>query len=161
MGVASHIAGRFVKFEIGTSGFSELTEFEIVSGSVSQSVEHQTYLPVGRKVMNVISHGHTVMYTFQGVLLVGATPWNDYDPGTLAIATNGLTPGETITNLYVTLNRGGTSTDDSYYDEIYHYSATAQVLSIEHAFDTGNHQVFNVQIIADGSYQTPNTYGFT
>lgn len=155
MGKATDISGRFVKFEIGTSTSPYSMEFEVTAGSVSDTAEHEMFLPVGRTIMNVVTHGRTVMYTFQGVLLVSQLPWSEYDTTSLVVTDARLTPGTALTNLYVTLNRGGTSTEDSYYDEAYHYSAYAQVISFEHAFDTGTHQVFNVQIMADGSYQPP------
>lgn len=155
----SHIAGRFVKFEIGTEEYSNTYEFEVISGYVSDTANHDTYLPVGRDIMNVITHGRTVIYTFTGVLLASFLPWNEWEAGDLSNTTRrttyGLTPGSPVIELYVTLNRGGTSTDDSFYDEVFHYSAYAQVLSMEHVFDTGNHQVFSVQLMADGSYETP------
>lgn len=160
----SHIAGRFIKFTIGTTSIPYEYEFEVVSGSVSDTAEHEAFLPVGRTIMNVVTHGRTVIYTFQGVLLVDFLPWNEWEAGTLTntttSTTTGLTPGTALTNLYVTLNRGGTQVGpgdaiEDFLDEVYHYSANAQVISIEHAFDTGTHQVFNVQIMADGSYETP------
>lgn len=160
----AHIAGRFVKFQIGESGYPYSYEFEVISGSVSDTAAHETYLPVGRDIMNVVTKGRTVIYTFQGVLLVDYLPWNTFQAGSLAYTTNrissGLTPGSPVTELYVTLNRTGTligtpSEPEDILNEVYHYSAFAQVLSMEHAFDTGNHQVFNVQVMADGSYETP------
>lgn len=158
MATVSHLGGRYIKFTIG----SLFMEFEIISGSVNDTAEQETYLPVGRRICNVVTHARQIVYQFTGVLLIEQMPWNTYDAGTLAYSDYGygLTPGSAITELYVTLNRGGLlvgPADDpqEYYDEVYHYSAYAQVISMEHVFDTSTHQVFNVKIMADGSYQEP------
>lgn len=155
----SHIAGRFVKFEIGTSVSPYTMEFEVTDGTVTDTAEHEVFLPVGRTIMNVVTHGRTVIYTFQGVLLASKLPWSEYDAGTLIVTDPRLTPGTALTNLYVTLNREGTSTDDSYYDEAFHYSANAQVISMEHVYSTSSHQIWNCSIQADGSYLPPQSLG--
>lgn len=158
----AHIAGRFIKFTIGADSGSTTYEFEVLSGSVSDVAQHDLYLPVGRQIMNVVPHGRTVTYSFTGVLLVDFLPWNNFDPlgdsdGYYPVyTTTGLTPQQRVYNIVVKLNRGGSFTSDlEYLDEVYHASSAGYVVSMEHQFDTGNHQVFSVQIIADGSYETP------
>jgi len=144
MGVATDLSGRQIKFAITTNDDDEV-EFEIINGNVDHQADQLFYLPVGRQVKNIITHGHIVAFTFQGVLLVKNYPWSR------------LTPGTSITGMTVVLNRGGTGGDEwePDYDEIEHYCSTAQVVRMSHAFDTSTHQVFDITIIADGSYVPP------
>lgn len=158
----AHIAGRFIKFTIAAESGSFVYEFEIISGSVSDVAQHDLYLPVGRQIMNVVPHGRTVTYTFTGVLLANYLPWNEFDPNDNSdgeypvYTTTGLTPQQQVSNIRVVLNRGGTTTSDfDVLDEVFHYSQYGYVVSMDHQFDTGNHQVFTVTIVADGSYETP------
>ncbi len=164
MATVAHLGGRHIKFTIGSTNL----EFEIISGSVSDTAEQEIFLPVGRRICNVVTHARQITYQFTGVLLVDWMPWAEYSTsspnyssdGALPYTTVGLTPGMEVTSLYVYLNRNGTQIgpgDDplDYIDPVYHYSAYAQVISMEHVFDTSTHQVFNVKLMADGSYWEP------
>lgn len=146
MGASTDISGRFIKFTVNpdASGIANEVEFEIVSGNVQHQVDEQFYLPVGRKVKNVVTHGQMTTFTFQGVLLVKNYPWLY------------LTPDTEIYQVTVVLNRGGSEDGDELtYDEIEHYAPTCQIVSMNHVFDTGTHQVFDVSLVADGAYYPP------
>lgn len=150
------VSGRVIRFTVDNSNF----EFEITSGSVVDEASHDLYLPVGRRIMNVVTHGRSITYSFQGAILINALPWSNYDTTTGYPTNSYLTPGTAVENIYVTLNRGGTyiGTEDEpfeFLEEVYHYSSDGQVISMEHAFDTATHQVFNVRLMADGHYLTP------
>lgn len=147
MAVQTELSGRNIRFEVNVSGDIDNpvpVEYEIISGSVTDVAHENYYLPVNQTVSNIIAHGRVVTYNFQGVLLVKQLPWVDFAPMTQVL------------NLYVGLNRGGTSTNEDYYDEVYHYSEYAVVTQMKHVFDTSTHQVFDVTIVADGSYEKPS-----
>jgi hypothetical protein len=157
MAVVAHLSGKHIVFEIDTTPFTDNRtnlEFEILSGEVNDATTNSTsYLPLGPRSgtvslgpLNITYHqlqGRTVTINFQGVLLMSNLPWD-------TIPTNSL-----IQNVYVTLNRGGTATDDAYYDMAGHFFRYARVTQCRHTYSTDNFQVFEISFVANGTYIAP------
>lgn len=143
----SHLSGRFIIFEVDIQPYAEeryYLEFEIISGSVDDNVTSNTsYLPMGSTFTFHQTQGRTVMVNFQGALLMSNLPWENIPAGKL------------LSNVAITLNRGGTIADDVVCDESRHFFDFAQTLNCRHTFDTSNHQIWEVSFVAHGTYTPP------
>lgn len=154
-----HLSGRLIAFEIDITPDDERTnvEYEIISGTVEDVVASSTsYLPMmsdtsgnltGAPFTYHQTQGRTVSVNFTGVLMLNRLPWETAKPGSL------------IRKVYVTLNRGGTLTQDALYDQGGHYFDYGRVNSGRHIFDTSTHQVWEWSFLAHGTYEEPGTNG--
>jgi hypothetical protein len=151
--MASDLSGRRIWFQIDSNPFGDTViplEFEIVSGDVEDKIVSSTsYLPMGRSAGQVFTfsqcYGRTVTINFQGALLLSNLPWDTIPAGTL------------VQRVRITLNRGGDDADGVIYDESFHQFDYARVLMCRHLFDTTNHQIFEIQMVAHGTATLPTT----
>lgn len=133
MASATDLSGRLIKYEIGGTP----AEFEIISGSVNDTADVSEYLPTGTgTVKRHVGHGRKITYDFTGVLLTASLPFATHTPGT------------NVSTITVTLDRTAGTPDT-------HASSDAVVVSCSHEFDTTTHQVWRVQLCADGNYTQP------
>lgn len=134
MASAADISGRLIEYKVGAGP----TTFEIISGSVSDVADVSEYLPTGSStIKRHVGHGRKVVYSFMGALLSSALPFVAHTPGT------------NVTSVTVTLDSTAGTPDT-------HASTDAVVLSCTHEFDTSTHQVFRVELAADGNYTQPS-----
>lgn len=134
MASATDLSGRLISFSIGASP----TTFEIISGSVTDTADVSEYLPTGTgTVKRAVGHGRTVIYSFTGVLLTASLPFT------------ALTPGTNVVSITVKLDSTAGTPDT-------HTSTDGVVVSMTHEFDTTTHQVWKVEIHADGDYTQPS-----
>lgn len=134
MASATDLSGRVMKFELQSSP----VEFEIISGSVDDAGKVTHYCPTGTsEIDRTVYHSRLVTYSVQGVLLTANLPFSSYKPGTQ------------LTGVTVTLDRSAGSPKT-------HASTDAVVNTMKHTFDTGNHQVWEMVITADGNYTPPS-----
>lgn len=132
MASATDLSGRLISFTIGSGP----TTFEIISGSVTDTADVSEYLPTGTStIKRAVGHGRTVIYSFTGVLLTAGTPFTAMVPGTNVVS--------------ITVDLDSTSGTQS------HTSTDGVVMSLSHEFDTTTHQVWKVEIHADGNYVAP------
>lgn len=134
MASATDLSGRVIKYEIGSSP----VEFEVISGSVTDTADVSGYLPTGSStIKRHVGHGREVVYSFTGVLLTAALPFSTHTPGT------------NVSTITVTLDRAAGTPKT-------HTSTDAVIRSSSHEFDTTTHQVWKVELVADGSYTLPS-----
>lgn len=134
MASATDLSGRVISYTLGSGP----TTFEIISGSVSDVADVSEYLPTGTStIKRHVGHGRKVSYSFTGVLLTANLPFSAH------------TPGANVTSLTVTLDSTAGSPKT-------HTSTDAVVVSSTHEFDTTTHQVWKVELVADGNYTLPS-----
>lgn len=133
MASAADLSGRVVKFEVGGTPI----EFEIINGSVNSQGTVTHYCPTGTNTVDrTVAHHKLITYSVQAVLITTNLPGATYE--TLS----------QISSVKVTLDRSAGSPQT-------HQSTDAVVNSLNWAFDTSTHQVWDMQITADGSYTNP------
>lgn len=132
MASATDLSGRLIQYTLGSGP----TTFEIISGSVTDTADVSGYLPTGSStIKRHVGHGREVVYSFTGVVLTANLPFSAH------------TPGSNVTSVTVDLDySAGTSQ---------HTSTDAVIRSISHEFDTTTHQVWKVELVADGNYTLP------
>lgn len=134
MASATDLSGRLISYTIGSGP----TTFEIIQGSVTDTADVSGYLPTGTStIKRHVGHGREVVYSFTGVLLTANLPFSAHTPGT------------NVTSVTVTLDSTAGSPKT-------HTSTDAVIRSSKHEFDTTTHQVFSVELVADGNYTLPS-----
>lgn len=172
MGVA-HLSGRVIEFKWtnDASTGSVLVPMEILSGSIVDEVaQESSYLPVGgnssgttvvRTITNHVVHGRTIRANLRAALLMSDNPWNEIsdvqqDSGAGLIVAKRLGTANEVEQISISLNNGGTSTSDEFWEEQSHIFILPKITRMEHTFDTTTHQVFDISFVADGEYYEPN-----
>lgn len=134
MASATDLSGRLIKYEIGGTP----VEFEIIEGTLTDTADVSEYLPTGSStVKRHVGHGRKVEVNLTGVLLTANLPFVTHTPGT------------NVSTITITLDRTAGTPDT-------HAMTDAVIVSTAHEYSTVTHQVWRVQLCADGNYTQPS-----